>query len=157
MMNGPKRLPVFSSILKILTCLNFLMASFLGFAQTTPRQVGDTIHVKSVVVYGKPVDRQTRCIHWHSSLDIIAIKFKCCGRYYPCYSCHAETTNHLPTVWPASEFNEKAILCGACGQELTIDAYMASNNTCPNCSSLFNPGCAKHYHLYFETKKSITR
>jgi uncharacterized CHY-type Zn-finger protein len=34
---------------------------------------------------------------------------------------------------------------------LGIQEYMDSNNTCPHCKSSFNPGCSKHYHLYFET------
>jgi uncharacterized CHY-type Zn-finger protein len=115
--------------------------------------IGDTIHIKNIVVYGKPIDHQKRCVHWHSALDIIAIKFKCCGKYYPCYSCHEETANHPAIVWPASEFNEKAILCGVCGHELTINEYMQCRNTCPDCASAFNPGCANHYYLYFETEK----
>jgi uncharacterized CHY-type Zn-finger protein len=103
-----------------------------------------------VAVYGKPVDQQTRCEHWHSDLDIIAIKFKCCEKYFPCFSCHEETVDHPPQVWPVDEFDTKAVLCGACGVELSINEYLQSNNTCPNCSAAFNPGCRKHYHLYFE-------
>ncbi len=110
----------------------------------------DSIVINSIVVYGKPVDNQTRCTHWHSNLDIIAIKFKCCNRYFPCFSCHAETTDHTPKVWPKTEFDTNAILCGVCGSELSISEYMKCNNTCPTCSSAFNPGCSKHYHLYFE-------
>ena len=30
------------------------------------------------IVYGSIVDHETRCIHYHTQLDIIAIKFKCC-------------------------------------------------------------------------------
>lgn len=103
-------------------------------------------------IFGKPIDNQTRCEHWHSELDIIAIKFKCCNNYFPCYSCHEETTDHEAQVWPAGEFDQKAILCGVCGHELAIAEYMRCNNTCPKCASLFNPGCSKHYYLYFETK-----
>lgn len=33
-------------------------------------------------VHGISVDDKTRCEHYHSLLDIIAIKFKCCGKYY---------------------------------------------------------------------------
>lgn len=44
-----------------------------------------------VQVIGKPIDHQIRCIHYHTTNDIIAIKFKCCDQYYPCYSCHDET------------------------------------------------------------------
>lgn len=110
----------------------------------------DSIVINGISVYGKLTDQQTRCAHWHSQLDIIAIKFKCCNRYYPCYSCHAETTTHPAQVWPKSEFATKAILCGVCGTELGISEYMKCGNTCPKCKSAFNPGCSKHYHLYFE-------
>ena len=27
-------------------------------------------------------------------LDVIAIKFKCCNKYYPCYKCHEEHESH---------------------------------------------------------------
>lgn len=108
--------------------------------------------IQGIRVFGKPVDNQTRCVHWHSELDIIAIKFKCCDKYYPCFSCHEEEADHEHQVWPKAEFDQKAILCGVCGNELSIADYMASNNTCPHCKSGFNPGCSKHYHLYFESK-----
>ncbi|RAI93944.1 CHY zinc finger protein [Algoriphagus yeomjeoni] len=107
--------------------------------------------IKGINIYGKTVDNQTRCQHWHSDLDVIAIKFKCCEKYYPCFSCHEEEADHKPQVWPKAEFDTKAILCGVCGSELTIKAYQASGNTCRNCTAAFNPGCSKHYHLYFET------
>ena len=108
--------------------------------------------IKGINIYGKPIDQQTRCQHWHSELDVIAIKFKCCEKYYPCFSCHEEEADHEPQVWPKSEFDSKAILCGVCGTELSITDYQSSNNTCPNCKAAFNPGCSKHYHLYFETE-----
>jgi len=103
-----------------------------------------------IEVKGKPVDDQTRCEHYHSPLDIIAIKFKCCDDYFPCYQCHEETTDHKPSVWKKEEWNTKAILCGVCKQELTINEYMNSQNYCPNCRSGFNPGCSNHYYLYFQ-------
>jgi len=103
-----------------------------------------------IEVKGKLIDGQTRCEHYHSLLDIIAIKFKCCNEYYPCYQCHEETTDHAPMIWLKEEWNSKAILCGVCKQELTINEYFISNNYCPKCNSAFNPGCSKHFHLYFE-------
>lgn len=102
------------------------------------------------VVKGKPIDASTRCVHYHTPLDIIAIKFKCCNDYYPCYECHAEEAGHAPQLWRRDEFDTKAILCGACHHEMTIHEYLASNNRCPHCHSAFNPNCSKHYHLYFE-------
>lgn len=101
-------------------------------------------------VKGKPVDDHTRCVHYHGALDIIAIKFDCCNDYYPCYYCHHETANHPATVWPKTAFKTKAILCGACLKEMTIEAYKASEYECPFCKAAFNPKCAGHDHLYFE-------
>ena len=129
--------------------LLILLPVLHGVAQNTPLSA---FQVGGNKIHGKPVGNQTRCVHWHSKLDIIAIKFKCCNQYYPCYSCHEETAFHKPEVWPKKEFDEKAIICGVCGKELSINDYMNCNNTCPNCTSLFNPGCSKHYHLYFETE-----
>jgi len=102
------------------------------------------------MVKGKLIDDQTRCIHWHSPLDIIAIKFKCCNTYYPCYECHQESVDHKPQVWAKNERNKKAILCGVCKTELTIREYFDSADICPYCKSSFNPNCSRHYHLYFE-------
>src|SRR5690606_20898541 len=96
------------------------------------------------------VDSQTRCTHYHSQLDIIAIKFKCCKKYYPCYECHQEAEIHKPQVWSVVEHDQKAILCGVCKHELTITEYINSGNKCTSCKSNFNPGCSLHYHLYFE-------
>ncbi|MBO8175885.1 MAG: hypothetical protein H0Z31_00350 [Bacillus sp. (in: Bacteria)] len=102
------------------------------------------------IVKGKLVDEQTRCIHYHSERDIIAIKFKCCKTYYPCYFCHAEVADHRSLRWTKDEWKMKAILCGNCGNELTIHQYMTCHSQCPYCDASFNPGCQNHYHLYFE-------
>ena len=102
-------------------------------------------------VHGIGIDAKTRCAHWHSPLDIIAIKFKCCGRWYPCFDCHEELAGHEAVVWPAEEFGERAILCGACGRQLSVHEYLSCNSVCPNCRSSFNPGCSRHRHLYFES------
>jgi uncharacterized CHY-type Zn-finger protein len=101
-------------------------------------------------VYGKLIDDNTRCAHYHSPLDVIAIRFKCCNTYYPCYQCHEETAGHAAAVWEKEEWNTLAIYCGLCKKEMTINEYMRSGNQCPNCNGLFNPNCSKHYHLYFE-------
>ncbi len=101
-------------------------------------------------VYGVEVDAETRCAHWHSELDVIAIKFKCCGRWFPCFECHAAVADHEPQTWPTDERGEKAILCGKCGYQLGIAEYFECGSVCPKCDAEFNPGCAKHYGLYFE-------
>jgi uncharacterized CHY-type Zn-finger protein len=102
-------------------------------------------------VHGIDLDAQTRCAHYKTPLDIIAIKMKCCGLYYACKDCHNALAGHAIEVWLHQEWDRKAILCGACGVELTISEYMASGYNCPACSAGFNPGCRNHYHFYFES------
>ena len=106
--------------------------------------------VMPLLIKGKPIDKETRCVHYHSPLDIIAIKFKCCNEYYPCFECHQERAGHKAIQWPKDEWDTKAIVCGKCKNELTINEYLNCGNVCPICNSNFNPGCAKHYDLYFE-------
>ncbi|WP_461179891.1 CHY zinc finger protein [Virgibacillus ainsalahensis] len=96
------------------------------------------------------IDKETRCRHYHQSNDRIAIKFYCCGEYFPCYQCHHEYGCGGGQVWPRKRFDQKAILCGSCGTEHTIKQYLESGNVCPECEASFNPGCSLHYHLYFE-------
>lgn len=108
------------------------------------------------IVHGLLVDTETRCTHYHSDLDIVAIKFKCCNRYYACFRCHEELEGHGAAVWSEEEFGERAILCGACKSELSIRGYLASGFACPCCQSPFNPGCAKHYDLYFGMHEKLS-
>jgi len=101
------------------------------------------------MVKGFTIDNQTRCKHYHSDLDVIAIKFKCCNIYYSCFSCHEELATHPHEIWNREEFDSLAILCGVCKHELTINQYLNCEAQCPNCSAHFNPKCSNHYHLYF--------
>jgi uncharacterized CHY-type Zn-finger protein len=101
-------------------------------------------------VKGVALDHETRCAHYHSPLDIIAIKMRCCRTYYACRECHDAIAGHGAAVWPAAEWDQPAILCGACGAELSVHEYRGCDNRCPKCGASFNPGCRNHYHLYFE-------
>jgi uncharacterized CHY-type Zn-finger protein len=102
-------------------------------------------------VHGVDLDAETRCAHWHSDLDIIALKMRCCGTYYACRDCHDALADHPARVVPRAQFDQPAVLCGACGTELSVHAYLACDSRCPNCGAGFNPGCHKHLDLYFET------
>lgn len=51
-------------------------------------------------------------------------------------SIHEETTNHEPLIWE-EEWNTKAILCGVCMEELTINEYFSSNNLKTASSHIF--------------------
>lgn len=110
------------------------------------------LSLMEIKVKGKTIDEETGCVHFHSSNDVIAIRFKCCDQYYPCYQCHAEEANHEAEVWPSVDFDKKAILCGVCKTELTVRQYLNSQNTCPHCKASFNPKCKNHYSLYFDLK-----
>lgn len=101
-------------------------------------------------VFGVDLDPQTRCAHWRSPLDVIAIRMKCCGDYYACRDCHDVLADHPAQVWPRVEWDQAAILCGVCSAELSIRGYMDCDNRCPACGAAFNPGCRLHYPLYFE-------
>lgn len=100
-------------------------------------------------VKGQTVDNQTRCVHYHTEKDIIAIKFACCNEFYPCYKCHDEACEHERKQWPKTQFEEKAILCGHCQSLLTISDYLCTAK-CLSCEHSFNPNCSLHAHLYFE-------
>jgi uncharacterized CHY-type Zn-finger protein len=109
--------------------------------------------MEDIICRGNAVNARTQCAHYHSERDIIAIQFKCCGEFYACIHCHEEAAGHAPEVWPRAEFQQPAILCGNCHTTISIATYLSSNNTCPACGAAFNPGCANHYHHYFETRR----
>ncbi len=104
-----------------------------------------------IPVRGVELDQRTGCAHYRGELDIVAVKFSCCGVYYACFYCHAQEAGHPARIWPRAEFDEKAVLCGACGSELSVFQYLTCGAVCPQCAAQFNPRCNLHYHLYFET------
>lgn len=108
-----------------------------------------SLQIHGATIVGLEVDEETRCAHYRGPRDIIAIKFKCCGQWFPCHQCHAELVGHAAQVWPKEEFDAPAILCGSCGCRLTIRQYLRCNATCPGCGRQFNPACARHNHFYF--------
>lgn len=100
-------------------------------------------------IHGQTVDAQSRCVHYRSAVDVVAIKFFCCGRFYPCHQCHSAGETHAARLWPADRWAEHAILCGVCRGTLSIADYRAAT-ACPSCGSAFNDGCRAHAHLYFD-------
>ena len=120
----------------------------------------------AVPLRGVAVDPETRCAHWDTRVDVVALRFGCCEAYYPCDVCHDAATDHEAEPWPRDRFDEPAVLCGACGATLTAREYLdgdgeaqsasssrakPDNDACPRCGAAFNPGCRKHRDRYFET------
>jgi uncharacterized CHY-type Zn-finger protein len=101
-------------------------------------------------VRGVEVDAETRCVHWRSAVDIVAIKMRCCGVYWACKDCHEALAGHAIAVWGRGEWDARAVLCGACRVEMTIREYLECEAKCPSCAAAFNPRCSNHFHLYFE-------
>lgn len=99
-------------------------------------------------VRGALVDGETRCVHYRSPLDVVAIQFACCREFYPCHLCHADAVDHVAAQWPLDSREEPAILCGVCGHRSTIAEYLHVDS-CPTCAAPFNPGCKLHAELYF--------
>lgn len=100
-------------------------------------------------VRGLGLDAQSRCAHWHGPTDVVAIRMACCGVYYACIDCHTALADHPAQPWPATSGDARAVLCGACGHEMSIAAYLSSGSQCPACAHPFNPGCQRHWPHYF--------
>ena len=100
-------------------------------------------------VRGIRVDAQTRCAHYHSPVDVIAIKMKCCGEYFACKDCHDALADHVLEPWPREDRAQRAVLCGACASELAIADYLENAARCPACNASFNPHCSDHHEYYF--------
>lgn len=100
-------------------------------------------------VRGVDVGPETRCRHYGSERDVIAIRFPCCETFYPCFECHAAVADHDPVRWGAADGDAPAVLCGVCGSVLTVEEYVDCADRCPDCGAGFNPGCRTHYDRYF--------
>ena len=104
-----------------------------------------------VPLRGVAVDAKTRCTHYDSELDVIALRFPCCDAYYPCFRCHEAVAGHDPERAPREAFDDPAVLCGVCGATLSVRAYL----DCPECDASFNPGCRRHHDRYFEPEREV--
>lgn len=100
-------------------------------------------------IRGVGVDREGRCAHWRSALDVVAFRFPCCEGWWACHDCHEAEADHRAVPWPGDRGDERAVLCGACRGALTIDAYRDSPDACPRCGARFNPRCVLHHPRYF--------
>jgi uncharacterized CHY-type Zn-finger protein len=106
--------------------------------------------VGGTTVRGVDVGPETRCAHYDGPRDVVALRFGCCGDFFPCHACHGAVADHDAEPWPRARFDDPAVLCGSCGGVLTARAYLDGAFACPDCDAAFNPGCADHYDRYFE-------
>ncbi|WP_092800561.1 CHY zinc finger protein [Klenkia marina] len=97
---------------------------------------------------GRLVDGQSRCEHYRTELDVVAIRFACCTPFWACHLCHAACADHPAVVWPADDRGAHAVVCGVCRSTLSVTDYVDADG-CPSCGAAFNPGCRLHHHLYF--------
>jgi uncharacterized CHY-type Zn-finger protein len=114
------------------------------------RNALESRRIHGVSVVGVDLDDQTRCRHYRGASDVVAIQMACCHRFVACIRCHAAATDHDLTPWCADSFDEKRVLCGACGERMSIRSYIDGPPRCPSCAHDFNPRCERHYPLYFE-------
>ncbi|MDQ6738776.1 MAG: hypothetical protein M3Z30_13885 [Gemmatimonadota bacterium] len=73
----------------------------------------------------------------------------CCDEYYACKECHDALAGHQILPWPSGSGDARAIMCGACGTELTIREYLDCEDQCTRCGAAFNPRCRLHHRFYF--------
>lgn len=99
-------------------------------------------------INGLLIDNESRCQHYHTELDIVALKCFECQKYYACYQCHDSLEDHTFRAYPCQLKEDKVLICGVCRHEMTIKEYQEAV-ACPNCHSAFNPACSKHYDIYF--------
>lgn len=106
----------------------------------------------NVPLRGVGVGPETRCVHYDGPRDVIALRFACCGVFYPCHACHVAVADHDAERWPPDRFDTRAVRCGVCGTVLTIEQYVEGDQACSACGTTFNPRCARHYDRYFEVR-----
>lgn len=111
---------------------------------------GVRVIVCGTEVHGLDVHDDTRCAHYASDRDVVAIAFACCGRFFPCFQCHDALADHEAERWPADATGTCAVLCGVCGHVHAIGDYLDSPLSCAACGTEFNPGCRDHHDRYFQ-------
>lgn len=109
-----------------------------------------------VGVYGRVVDTESRCVHWHSRRDVLALKFRCCDRYWACVTCHEQCAGHAVRRYHVElDSGLKVVVCGVCRCEMTFAEYTGGLR-CVQCHVEFNPGCKMHYSMYFDGVGSVS-
>ncbi|BBE41205.1 CHY zinc finger protein [Streptococcus dysgalactiae] len=95
--------------------------------------------------FGIDLDQEYRCLHYHTTLDIVGLKCAFCQTYYACYHCHDQLTEHA--FVPTGSAEMFPVICGHCRKLLSRAEYASGH--CPYCQSPFNPACHRHKDIYF--------
>jgi len=103
------------------------------------------IYKSSKGIYGKLVNDDSRCVYYHSPLDVIANKCGRCKKFYSCFKCHDELEDHK--FEPVESSEAETVMCGICGKTFSYKEYCGLIE-CPSCKSPFNPMCAVHRNFY---------
>ncbi|MFL4356214.1 CHY zinc finger protein [Streptococcus uberis] len=101
---------------------------------------------KNLPFLGMALDEQSRCYHYHSENDIVALKCQSCQKYYACYHCHDSLEDHLFVATNSQE--SYPVMCGVCQHLLSLKDYQ--KGYCIFCQNPFNPKCSLHYDVYFK-------
>lgn len=56
--------------------------------------------MSNIRLKGALLDDKTRCVHYHSPLDVVALQCYHCRTFYPCFECHNEQEDHTFMPWP---------------------------------------------------------
>ena len=82
-----------------------------------------------ILVRGKGLSEhsETRCSHWHSPRDVLALAAPCCGGdFFACAQCHDEVTGHVLQPWPSdTPLATHALLCGK--EDVKVIPYFFMN------------------------------
>lgn len=97
------------------------------------------------IIYGINTDKEGRCVHYHSDVDVIANKCAKCQKFYACYKCHDELEDH--PFEPVDSDEEATAMCGVCGKLYSYKEYSCLSK-CTECSHGFNPRCSLHKSVY---------
>lgn len=125
-----------------------LMDSVEVESSQAPMQQSKGAGTQKSKIYGRLTDKQGRCIHYHSVLDVIANKCAICGKFYSCYKCHNEKETHAFGAVDPDEPN--SVMCGVCGSQFSYTEYSQMGSKCRVCGANFNPRCALHKCIYSE-------
>ena len=63
----------------------------------------DSLDGTDPLLRGVGLDAQTRCAHYATARDVVALRFACCPAYWSCHRCHAELADHPAVPVPADD------------------------------------------------------